>query len=119
MTKVKDNYFGTAYNRFIEWLFNEHIKSHKIENFLNDWSESSKIVMLGDVYRKHPLLEYEFGNSYFKNNVSLNLFVIHKFENFHFLEKHKIFCDELMNVRKVQPASSCPQASSCRGLRVR
>ena len=101
MLEVENEYFGSAYNYTVEWLFNEYVKGHNIEKFLSDWPENAKIVLLSDVNNRHPELDFAFGNSFFRSDIASSSYIISKFENFHYLKNHRIYCDESMNIRKV------------------
>lgn len=99
-SETNNHYFGNNYNYLVEWTFNEYIKGHNINAFLSDFSESSKILLLSDIYRNHDLLEHDFGDSFLKSSVSSISYLISKFERFHLLKNHKVYCDESMNIRK-------------------
>lgn len=63
--------YGTTYNYYIELLFDQIIQSRDIQGLISEWDECAKIVILGDIFKKHcPYLEPDFGKSIFNNRFS-------------------------------------------------
>lgn len=102
LKKTTNQYFGTNYNLLIETLFNDYIRGRDIEPILDMWDDSSKAIILAEVYKKHSeFVDLDFGEEFIKGTLPLFLLSLGKSINSDYLKDHIIYCDESMNVRKV------------------
>ena len=98
----KINVFGTAYNFYIERIFDQWCKGRSIKEELDAWEDNAKAVILGDIYKRHSqFLEFNFGEEYLDSKIANNILMLYKAERFEHLKGHSIYCDESMNFRKV------------------
>ena len=96
------NVFGTAYNFYIERIFDQCCKGRSIKEELDVWEDNAKAVILGDIYKRHSqFLEFNFGEEYLDSKIANNILMFYKTECFERLKGHSIYCDESMNFRKV------------------
>lgn len=96
------NVFGTAYNFYIERIFDQYCKGRSIKADLDVWEDNAKAVILGDIYKRHcQFLNFDFGEEYIDSKIANNILLFYKSEHFDHLKGHSIYCDESMNYRKV------------------
>ena len=103
MKEEKDVSRGTAFVHFINEITEAYKQGKNLYTILEDWDECSKIVILGEVYKRAPFVfESSFGSEFLDEDLSQIILGIYKSANFSFLANHNIYCDESMNLRKVK-----------------
>ena len=107
MKEEKDVSRGTAFVHFINEITEAYKQGKNLYTILEDWDECSKIVILGEVYKRAPFVfESSFGSEFLDEDLSQIILGIYKSANFSFLANHNIYCDESMNLRKVKIKAS-------------
>ena len=102
----KVDVFGTNYNYYIEWIYDQYCKGRNIKTELNKWEDNAKAVILGDIYKKnYQFLSADFGEEYISSKIAEFVLMSYKVTSFEHIANHSIYCDESMNLRKVKLTS--------------